>query len=201
MKRLRYVTDADVRFSSSGNIIAAPVWAYEISYFSGKHYHQIEQLWAPFYERRKAEGEQKERDRKELIERCVRIALDPNSTDSERDYAKLIVTAHKVGARNRSERPAASLQFPSYHAIKVCRVCGNEFFGLGATTTCTPACHSARRKATRTRGAPRIRCRVVHEMRRCDHCREGFTPQREDARFCSSRCRVAEFRWKLQDGP
>jgi hypothetical protein len=195
MKPLRVVTEADIRLSSSGNIIAAPVWAYELTRYSRGRFWQIEEVWAPFYERRKVELEQKKQQQEEQFEKCVQVLADPAATENAKQRARMVVSMHKVSGRNRSDRAAASLYCPSFDALKRCRVCDVEFFGLGSTATCTPACEAARKKATRTRGEPKIR-RVFHELRQRDHCFKEFLPRRKDTRFCSVRCRVADHRFR-----
>lgn len=194
MEPLRCVTEDDVRVSWSGQIVAAPMWAYEPSWWPGSglrgRFTMIEACWEPYWTRPRpvATGwTAPNRDE------CIRIIADPESNPMARELAQVRLVAFKNSRPDPNRRAAPSLMYPSYAAIKTCRSCGVEFFGLGSTVTCTPACEEDRRKVTRTRGTPAPRT-VVHEMMTCRWCQEGFTPRRRDAVFCSTTCRVAHHR-------
>lgn len=187
---LRHVGDEDVRVSPSGRVIAAPDWAYERGY---RYYSQIKDLWHPWKVRRVAEIKRQAAEQREQCEHYARISADPNAPEAQRDIARWWLRCYRLDQASGPDRPAPSLDSPSYLARKRCKQCGDRFFGLGNATTCTPACHEARRKATRTRGEPKDR-RVVHEPRPCPNCGGRFTPRRRDAVFCSSRCRIAHHR-------
>lgn len=77
-----------------------------------------------------------------------------------------------------------------------CLGCGERFFrrnpGQHSTGYCSEACRRAvLAQRQRTRRATE---RVPPPPRPCDHCGVAFEPARSDARFCSSRCRVAAHR-------
>ena len=168
--RTRKLKLSDLRFSARGQLIAAPAWAYE-------PFTQKDWLAMDYHGRRTY--------RVPLIDELwedVWAELKKN-----KQFVKLQST-YRCWQPQWDHAPDSKFDFG-----KTCVVCGKHFYGLGPIATCTDKCGKARRDATRTRGEWR-REPVVHEPRKCEVCGEEFTPARNDAKFCSGRCRVAHHR-------
>src|SRR4051794_5970823 len=112
MEPLRYVTDADLRFSSSGRIVAAPLWAYELSRALPDRFRRIDELWLPWWADRKRLADARRAASEDLFEECVRIVADPGSDDNARLVAQIRLRAFKEARAWVPSRPAASLDYP-----------------------------------------------------------------------------------------
>lgn len=187
----RMLTRSDVRLSWSNHVIAAPAWAFKyIPYL--RCYGRIHEVWVDLDAELRRMGDEAKAKRAAHDEEIARIAADPNESEARRKEARSILSLNAMAGRAFAGfRGGASISFAAHP--KQCVACDQEFFGWGSVNTCSDRCAKSRRDATRTKGAPRQR-RVEHEHRTCRHCGEPFVPKRVDARFCSTRCRVASHR-------
>jgi hypothetical protein len=69
--------------------------------------------------------------------------------------------------------------------IGVCGQCGIAYVVVGPQVYCSTECATDARKQAR---------RVGRSKHLCERCGAAFTPRRADARYCSTRCRVAAHR-------
>jgi hypothetical protein len=103
-------------------------------------------------------------------------ALEPRA---EADYRRRVAWWSK--AVRVQVRP------PRADDVRTCWVCDQQFYGACQLRTCSPACHRARQAPRASRAKPR-------QETRCPTCGDVFEQTRQDARFCSVRCRVAAHR-------
>jgi len=196
----RRLTMADIRVSEWGRITAGPIWSFEDGGELG--YLMIWELWEPIVRELNDEIAQNaaaDEAWNEGLERHWReTANDPDATEERREQASRVLAKfdelHREPPTTRHPGPSLC-GYPTWRAKKECTYCGEEFIGLGNTTLCTEACVRARRKDTHV-DSKQPRPHAEHTPRPCEHCGESFTPKRNDARFCSPRCRLAHHRGK-----
>jgi hypothetical protein len=148
---MRPLTLADVRLSPGGTVVAAPAWAYEPSRAGPCDYWPIKPLWGPLKKVLRRRREKREAAREAQREHYRSVVGDSGKTEAQHGWAASWL-ANDGAPDPTAGRGKPSLAFPTVAAKKVCRACGQPFFGLGAVTACTDRCARARRACTRTRG-------------------------------------------------
>ena len=81
-----------------------------------------------------------------------------------------------------------------------CHFCGGQYLDIGSFSGGTRFCSNACQRAQYNKNlqAARALKRPSRAKERlpvdCEHCQRSFTPKRNDAKFCSSGCRVKQHR-------
>jgi hypothetical protein len=189
----RPLTLDDVRIDNRFQICAAPLWALE----EKKDHGLCEPpgVWEPLeshLEQLKQEKEAaRQREKDEEIAYWKAIQDDPNTDEEDRSQAReQLHLIRRVDLMAMSFRN--TIEEYSFHwGKRCCAVCNQWFWARSGIQTCSNQCNKVRRDKTRIRGD---RKPADHTPKPCQHCGERFVPTRSDARYCSTRCRVAAHR-------
>jgi hypothetical protein len=161
----------DIRLKNGFRIQTGPVWAYR------------EHPWRPW------EQEPDPAAWRNIL-RTLQRRADADYKRRLADHQATLEWRRSFGLR--PVEPTPYQVGPPWHSARwpqqQCRVCRQEFFGAINTRYCSRACYRQRPKAPRPSRAK------WRDFVACPVCQETFQPTRNDALFCSVRCRVAAHR-------
>ena len=153
-------------------------------------------MWDAWEDSMEAERDRLTAIEQERVDRYWEIHDKILAGDKSLSYLFKMMNQGKDPPESRVAERQEVDRIPDYHLQKIskCSQCREPMAVTSlAHKYCSPACHKAA-KARKQTPFNQARPKVSHGHRSCEHCETSFTPKRSDARFCSTRCRVAHNR-------